>query len=226
MGTHPLEDSDEADDIEPPDYSSDSGSGIFGSEDSDSESGLDAFKSDSSSGGGGGGGNGSYPHQMVAESWQTKLDYGKHYVMVAEDRQGNIRVHQDTAAVLDEHTDWRRLEDAPDREMRVIYTCRSRQKWLRFCSRAQNQLDVDPQELLENDPVELAVVRERVHYPNPSAPDQTRECRVCGTSSDSEEIVSGHYEVSMLEIDLQKHRRVPVCSNHTVAELAENGLLE
>lgn len=188
--------------------------------------GLAAFSgnNDSSSGNNdssshGGGGDGSYPHHLVAESWTGKLDYSQHYITVAEDEDGEIYVHQSPAVVMTEHTDWRRLDDHPSKEFEVHYRCPTKQAWLQFCNRAQSQLDTDPRELLGDSPLKLAELRERVHYPSPGKPDQSRDCRVCGTNSGSD-------EVSMLEIDLQKNRRVPVCASHTVADLAREGLLE
>lgn len=196
--------------------------GSSGSDDSDSSSGSDSSKSSSSSGlsafssskgGGGGGGGGGY-----SDRWQTRLDFGAPYVLVAQDRQGNIYRHRDHLAILEENTDWRRLDDHPDKEFEVLYRVDSKAHWLRFCNRAQEQLGVDPEELLQEDPEELHYVRQKVHFPPASKPDQSRDCRVCGANSDST-------EVAMMEIDLQKHRKVPVCSSHTIEDLACEGLL-
>jgi hypothetical protein len=214
------------DDFDTSDGSTSDTSGGSPSRSTDNSGGLEAFtgsNSKSSSSGSssrsGGGGGGNYPHHLVAQSWTGKLDYSKPYILVAESEDSEVYVHQGRAVVMDEHTDWRRMDDHPTMDFRKVYECQSEQAWLRFCSRAQSQLDTDPRDLLAESPLELAELRERVHYPLPVKPNQSRDCRVCGTSSDS-------HEVTMVEVDLQKHRRVPVCASHTVRELAENGLIE
>lgn len=214
------------DDFTTSDESDSSDTGSSSSSSTDNSGGLGAFtgsNTSSSSGGSrshsGGGGGGGYPHHLVAESWTGSLDYSKPYILVAESEDHEVFVHQGRAVVMDEHTDWRRMEDHPTMDFRKVYECHTEQAWLRFCSRAQSQLDTDPRDLLAESPLELAELRERVHYPSPGKPDQSRDCRVCGTNSDS-------HEVTMVEVDLQKHRRVPVCASHTVRELAENGLTE
>lgn len=213
------------------DFSSSDGDGSDSTRSSTSSTdtnsgGLSAFTgSNSSSSGGGssghsrGGGGGSYPHHLVAESWTGKLDYSKPYILVAESEDSEVFVHQGRAVVMAEHTDWRRMEDHPTMDFRKVYECQTEETWLRFCSRAQSQLDTDPRDLLEDSPLELAELRERVHYPSPGKPDQSRDCRVCGTNSDSS-------EVTMVEINLRKQFRVPVCASHSVRELAENGFTE
>lgn len=193
--------------------SDDSGSdsGSSGSK-SSSSSGLSAFSSSKGRGGGGGGGG-------YSDRWQTRIDFGAPYILVAQDREGNIYRHRDQLAVWEDNTDWRRLDDHPNKEFEVLYRVQEKAFWLRFCNRAQDQLGVDPEELLEEDPKELHNLRQKVHYPPASKPDQTRDCRVCGTNS-------GDPEVAMMELDLQKHRKVPVCSSHTIEDLAHEGLLE
>lgn len=192
---------------------SDSSSGSDSStSSSSSSSGLEAFTSSSSSGRGGGGGGHS-------SRWNTRLDFSTPYILVAEDRQGNIYKHRDNLAVLNDNTDWRRLDEHPDREFRVLYRASSLDNWLRFRNRAQEQLGVDPDDLLQDDPVELHFLREKVHYPPSSKPDKSRDCRVCGANSSKE-------EVTMLELDLHKHREIPVCSEHTIEDLAAEGLLQ
>lgn len=214
------------DDFTSSDGSDSSGTGSSSSSTTDDSGGLSAFSGSGSSSSygstsshSGGGGSGRYPHHLVAESWHSSLDYSKPYIMVAESSEGDVFVHQGRTVVMDEHTDWRRMEDHPTMDFREIYTCPSEEVWLRFCNRAQSQLDTDPAELLADKPCQLAELRERVHYPSPGKPDQTRDCRICGTNSSSD-------EMTMVEIDFQKHRRVPVCASHTVRELASHGLTE
>lgn len=151
--------------------------------------------------------------------WVTKINFSTPYIVIARDAQGNVYKHEDHLAVLDDRLDWRRLDDHPQKDMEVLYSVPNERRWLQFCSRAQDQLGVDPEDYLNERPEEIAELRERVHFPNPSPPDQTRDCRICGTNSSSS-------DVTILELDLQKHRRVPVCSSHSVEELAHNGLLE
>lgn len=151
--------------------------------------------------------------------WSTKIDFGSPYILVARDAEGNVYKHRDHLAILDDRLDWRRLDDHPEKDMEVLYEVPSERRWLEFCSRAVDQLDIDPEQYLDERPEELAELRERVHFPKRTPPDQTRDCRVCGENS-------GSSSVTMLEIDLQTKRRVPVCSSHTIDELAHNGLLE
>lgn len=160
-----------------------------------------------------------YPHHLVEESWTTSLDYSRPYILVAEDRSGELYIHQGRAVIMYEHTDWRRMEDHPDIELREVYRCATERDWLRFCNRAQSQLDTDPRVVLDESPRDIEELRERVYYPPASKPDTSRECSVCGAGSHME-------DVTMLDIDLHTQRRVPVCSTHTVDDLACSGLLE
>lgn len=193
--------------------SDDSSSGSSSSSsNSSSSSGLGAFTGSSSRGGGGG-------HTGISNRWNTRIDFGTPYILVAEDREGTIYKHRDTLAVLDDNLDWRRLDEHPDKEFQVIYSVTDKEHWLRFCNRAQEQLGVDPEELLENDPRELSHTREKVYYPPGSKPDKSRSCRVCGANSEEDGL-------AMMELDLQSSRRVPVCSTHTVEDLAHEGLLD
>jgi hypothetical protein len=214
------------DDFTASDESDSSDTGSSSSTDTDSTSGLGAFSGSATSSSGSdygsysaSGGSGRYPHHLVAESWTTSLDYSKPYILVAESAEGEVFVHQGRAVVMYEHTDWRRMENHPTMDFRKVYECATEQLWLRFCSRAHTQLDTDPRDLLAESPLELAELRERVHYPSPGRPDQSRDCRICGTSSSSD-------DVAMVEIDLRKHRRVPVCASHSIRDLASNGLTE
>lgn len=163
----------------------------------------------------GGGGSGA----VHSDRWQTRLSWSTPYVLVAQDRHGNVYKHQDHLAVLDDNTDWRRLEDAPDKEYEVLYSCSSEQLWLRFCNRAQDQLGVDPQEILDSNPRKLQRIRDKVHYPKPSKPDQSRTCQCCGANSEDNSVV-------MVELDLRTKPRTPLCKSHTLEELAREGLLD
>jgi len=183
--------------------------------------GLEEFQSGGSSDSGDSGSSStSRPsgNTRVSDRWQTRVDFSKAYVIVAQDRQGNLYTHEGTLAVLDDNLDWRRLGEHPNKEFDVLYRCTERSSWLRFCNRAQDQLDVDVREVLQEDPARIPEIRERVYYPPHSKPDQTRECRICGTSGESN-------ETTLMEVDLQGNRKVPLCTHHTVEEMAYEGLL-
>lgn len=106
-----------------------------------------------------------------------------------------------------------------DKKYRVVFKMQSHAGWVKFCSLAQDQLDVDPEQKLDDQPLELASIDERVYWPPQSKPDPSRECQVCGERSTSN-------EVSVMEIDLHNTRKLPVCSSHTVEELAKEGFLD
>lgn len=152
-------------------------------------------------------------------NWHTKLDFGAPYVLIVKDQQGNLYQHMGEVAILEDNEDFRRLDDHPSKEFRILYRCATKAAWLRFCNRAQDQLDTDPREVFEDDPEQLEQLRERTYFPPGSKPDPTRDCRVCGANSSDN-------GVAMMEVDLQKHRKVPVCSSHTIEDLAHEGLLE
>jgi len=161
----------------------------------------------------------SYDTSSRGYSWTTKLDFGADYIIVAKDAEGNIYKHEDTLAVMKDRLDWRRLDEHPSKELKVLYRCHSREDWLRFCNRAQEQLGIDPSELLEDAPERLQEIRSQVHYPKATGIDTSRDCRVCGTNSRDP-------TTCMVEINLETQTRVPVCASHTVEELADNDLLE
>lgn len=153
----------------------------------------------------------------VSTRWVTKIDFGAPYVIVAVDRQGNLFKHRDQLAVLTDSDDWRRLDDHPDKDFEVIFKMNSREGWLRFCNHAIDQNLGDPEQLLEDDPMKLADIDDRLVIPPGSKPDQSRTCAVCGASSDDED---------MTEIQLRSHSKLSVCVSHTVEELAQNGYLQ
>jgi len=154
-----------------------------------------------------------------ATNWVTKIDFSKPYILVAEDPEGNIYKHEDNLVVLEENTDWRRLDDHPSTQYRVLYQCATKEAWLKFCNRSQEQLGVDPKELLEDDPAGLYFLEDEVYMPPGHKPNTIRECQVCRATSDED-------EVTIVEVDLQKHSKTPVCASHTIEELAHQGLLE
>lgn len=165
-----------------------------------------------SSGGGGG------------RSWVTKLDFSKPYVVVAEDKEGNVYVSKSNMKVLKTQDDWKRLDEFselenPPKQLRVIFQRTSLESWLRFCNLCINQDLGNPNELLEECPEELHFLDDQVYYPPARKVDTDRTCQVCG-STDSDK------EVSIVQIKLEEHRKLPVCSHHTIEELAENGFLQ
>jgi hypothetical protein len=187
--------------------------------------GLDDF---ASSAGSTSDGSGASTHREIDAStaanhdhkrWHTKIDFSNPYVVVARDRKGRVYVHRGDLAVLDNNDDWRRLDDHPKREFEVIFTKGERRDWLRFCHRAVSQLDVDPEDVIDEDPGRLPHIEDRINVPPGYGFDGSRTCQICGASSDSNEL-------TMMEVDLQKHRKVAMCSSHTVEEMARNGLLE
>jgi len=183
-----------------------------GSDGSSSPSGLAAFTSSSSSGRGG-------SRAANRDRWTTKIDFGRSYIIVARDRQGNTYKHRDQLCVLDDNLDWRRLDDHPNRQFEVIFQASTKRYWLRFCNRAQDQLGEDPEAVFDDDPTELARIRDEVYFPPGSKPDQSLDCRVCGSNSRDD-------DCTILEMDLGSHHRLPVCASHTIQELAHEGLLD
>lgn len=157
--------------------------------------------------------------RSTSTRWTTKLSFSTPYVVVAEDRQGNLYRHKDTLAVLKDADDWRRLDDHPNRELRVLFKVSTMDAWLRFCNLCQDQFGIYPNEVFEDDPKRLGELKERVNYPPASKPDLSRTCQVCGASEADDTCV-------VLEMRLEKHRRLAVCASHTVEELAEEGFLQ
>ena len=158
----------------------------------------------------------SYNHSA---RWKTKLDYSTSYVLIARDRNGEIYYHQGRMGILESPDDWRRLDDHPSKEFEVLYRANTEQDWLRFCNYAQEQLGVDPREVLDEDPARIQEIDDRVMLPPGGKPQHTRKCAVCGNSEARD-------DTTLVEMNLEKHRRVPVCPEHTVEELAHEGLLE
>lgn len=194
--------------------------------DEDSPSGLESFATsmgNASTRGGGG----------HSPTWTGKLDLGSPYVVVVEDRQGNVYAHKGASRVVDNPKNWKRSQrydykDEDERtsvdeemkaEYRELFKQDSRTGWLVFCNRAKDQLGVDPNEVLDEEPERLHFLEEKVHIPRSSMPDKSRTCQVCGVSS-------AEHGTTVLELDLTKHRNTPVCAEHTVEELAKEGLLE
>ena len=160
--------------------------------------------------------------------WNTKIDFGAPYILVARDRNNNIYSHRDKHGhqVWEDQDDWRRIrkddDELPDElsdKLEVIFTVPNRRRWLEFCNKAIDQHGEDPEDYFDNNPRDLPRLRKRTHFANPSPPDMSRTCRICGASSDSNDCV-------IVEVDLQAHRRVPLCEGHTVEEMAQNGLLD
>lgn len=224
----------------------------------------DAEGSSSNSGSGGSGSSSSSSSYTTVnrDRWQTKIDFGAAYVLVAQDRQKNIYVHHDSICVKESATSWKRLEDdfrrvCPEcsystedkdrlhnhiktehdlgdydeeetlsnlereysHEYEILYRMSSRSGWLRFCNLCQEQLGVDPNEVLAEDPVRLRELEEKVYYPPKSKPDPNATCQVCGSSSSEP-------DADVVQMKLEKHKRLNVCADHTVEELAREGFMQ
>jgi len=150
--------------------------------------------------------------------WTTKLDFSKPYVIVAEDKQGEFLVSKGDVIVIEDADDWRRLDDNPHREVNVLAEWGTKVHWLNFCNLAVDQYDEDPTNLLQDDIERLIELDEEVYWPPGSKPSSIRTCRVCGDTDNTP-------KADILELDLHETRKVPVCSRHSVEELAESGLL-
>lgn len=166
--------------------------------------------------------------ESIDYKWTTKIDFGSPYILVARDVDGEVYCHRDEHGfqVWEDREDWRRIrkddDELPDdisEKLEVVYTVSNRRRWLQFCNRATNQHGEDPEDYFDNKPEQLAELRERTHFPNPSPPDKSRTCQICGTSSDSN-------KAAVIEVDLFSNRRVPLCEGHTVKEMAQHGLLD
>lgn len=88
-----------------------------------SDSGSSGGSGNSSSGSGSGSGLGAFSGSSSSTStgtnyrgtsgdWQTKIDFGAPYVIVARDRSGEVYVHEDIFAVKDSQDSWQRIEDS------------------------------------------------------------------------------------------------------------------
>jgi len=154
-----------------------------------------------------------------SDRWNWRVDFSSPYVLVARDHEGNVYKHRDHLAILDDNLDWRRLEDHPNKEFEVLYQCPTERDWLRFCTRAQDQLGESPEDVLDDDPKRLAELREKTYFPPRDSPDDSRTCAVCGASH-------RQGDDTIVEIDLRSSARTAVCADHTVRELAHEGLLE
>ena len=173
--------------------------------------------SDSSGGDGGSGGGGG--HTSYSDRWNTKLDFGKAYVIVAEDQAGRLYVHHDTVAILDSNLDWRRLQEHPNKDFEIIYRCISPQTWHYLCELSKDQLGVDPVDVLQEEPRTLAELRDRISFPNPSKPDHSVTCDVCGVSQRAK-------DTELKKLDLQVDGRVTVCTTHSIQELMDEDLID
>jgi hypothetical protein len=161
--------------------------------------------------------------------WQTKLDFGKPYVMIAKDRSGTYYTSKDNGVIIDEAGSWKRITEVDkgnfpkdhtvwEKDMAVVALWGSKSRWLRFCDLVDKQFGEDAADLLENDVDKLLGIKPDVQWPPASKPTNTRTCRVCGDTSS----MNG---VELIEIDLHYTRKANVCPHHSVEELAENGLL-
>lgn len=164
----------------------------------------------------GGGGEGKID---PGSRWVTKIDWSKPYLVVARDDTGEIFYSKGSPKVIRDPDDPIRLDEHPTRQMEVLVRFQSKAGWLYFCNLSKEQLDKDPEEVYEEDPTKLLELDEKVYYPPGVEPNKDRVCRLCGAISTEE-------DVTIVELDLQEHRRVPVCASHTVEELAQEGLLQ
>lgn len=153
------------------------------------------------------------------DRWVTKFDFSKPYLILAMDDQGRLIKGKKDLHIISDPDDPIRLDEHPNLTVEILVRFGTRQDWLKFCNLAQDQLGVDPNEVYEEDPERLVEIQDKVFYPPKAKPSKERTCQVCGKVSEEE-------GVTILELDLQENRRTPVCADHSIAELAEEGLLQ
>jgi len=73
-----------------------------------SSTGSDSGTDSDSSGGSSSIGN----YRGTSRDWQTRIDFGAPYVIVARDRSGKVYVHEDIFATKDSQNSWKRVEDS------------------------------------------------------------------------------------------------------------------
>lgn len=167
--------------------------------------------------------------ELSSRGWQTKVDFGKPYVIVVRDYAGNHHYSKQDMVVMHDSDDWMRITEVEkdnfpkdhqvwERDLLPVVSWDTKTAWLNFCDKAIKQGFGDPNELLENDIEQLVKAKDEVYWKPGSGPNQARSCQVCGASTD----VS---DAEIVEIDLHESRMTPVCTEHSVEELAEAGLL-
>lgn len=156
--------------------------------------------SSSSSGGGGGGGRQS-----------NRIDFSQPYIRII--RSQNDEVSSDVA-----YSRVLRPGDDPENDYyEILCTFSDELAWQNFVTKAERELDIDPQEVLDNNPEKIAEMKTQLARPDPHIP--TRECVVCG-----ETLRPDHKPFRELRLarDGQAHSgsdRVAVCGTHTIDEL-------
>jgi hypothetical protein len=211
----------------------------------------------------------STPNVGTDSIWNTKIDFGTPYVIVAIDRNGDIKKHKGTFGVKDDSDDWKRCEDTwrrrcPEcnyssedydrlhthmrkkhrirnidaeklktqteitfeKDIRVLFKQQRRCDWIKFCSRAQDQLNKNPNEVFENNPRKLQRIEEKTYFPPHDGVDETPNCQICRQYHSSHHKYGSQDDEGIVKLEMQKHRRLHVCAHHTVEELAEHGFLK
>jgi len=236
-----------------------------GGDDDDSDSGSTNSGSDSPSDKY----SDSTPNVSTDSIWDTKIDFGSPYVIVATDRHGNIVKHKGAFGIKDDPDDWKRCEDtwrrrcsecnystddhdrlrshlrsehdmdnidvddfkteteiAFEKDIRVLFKKQQRTDWIRFCNLVQDQHDENPNEVFENEPRRLEDLAEQTYFPPHDGFDETPNCQICRQYHSSHHKYGSQDDEAVVEMNMQKHRRLHVCAHHTVEELAEHGFLE
>jgi len=117
-------------------------------------------------------------------------------------------------------------EVAFEKDVRVLFKKPRRSDWIKFCSRVQDQHDENPNEVFENEPRRLEDLAEQTYFPPHDGFDETPNCQICRQYHSSHHKYGSQDDEAVVEMKMQKHRRLHVCAHHTVEELAEHGFLE
>jgi len=165
--------------------------------------------------------------ELTSESdYLTTLDFTKAYVTVALSDDGDYYVSKDEMGVTtDSGKRWRRMDKVGGGACMVLEDHIEIQRvwtqaivWARFCDKLQEKFGENGGELLDNDPDRLLSLSEDVMLDPGSKPSVLRTCQVCGATSNDD-------DSTIVELDMHETRQLPVCSSHSVMELAENGFL-
>lgn len=156
----------------------------------------------SSSKGGGGGGRGRQTN---------KLDFSQPYIRIIRDQNDNISSEIAHSRIL-------YPGDDPENDYyEVLCTFQNELDWKNFKAKAEKELGIDVDEVVEKNPGKIPEMRVQLTKPDPHVP--TRSCVVCGEDL---RIDRKPFRELKLARDGQAHKgadRVAVCGTHTIDEL-------